>query len=102
MALRKSFDTKMGVSGDYINFDVSFKSKTDVVLRMKYWKDQDTRNIEGALPLNDLMSGSSEDRITGFNCLYEFTYDLESAKNIYEQAYDYLKTLPEFSGAEDC
>jgi len=102
MALKKTFDTKMGVKGEYINFDLGFKSKTDVIIKMKYWKDEATRNVEGALPLNDLMSGSSEDRITGFNCLYEFTYDLNSGRNIYEQAYDYLKTLPEFSEVGDC
>ena len=102
MALKKAFETKMGVGGEYINFDLGFKSKTEVVIKMKYWKDQVTKNIEGAIPLNDQMAGSSEDRITEFKCIYEFTYDLESAVNVYVQAYDYLKTLSEFSGAEDC
>lgn len=102
MALKKAFETKMGVGGEYINFDLGFKSKTEVVIKMKYWKDKVTRDIEGFLPMNNLMSGSSEERITGFNCLYEFTYDLKSERNIYEQAYDYLKTLPEFAKAENC
>lgn len=30
------------------------------------------------------------------------TYDLESAKNPFQQAYDYIKSLPEWSGAVDC
>lgn len=32
---------------------------------------------------------------------YDFTPDL-SGKNFIAQAYDYLKTLPEFAGAIDC
>lgn len=101
MALKKAFETKMGVGGEYVNFDLGFKSKTEVLLKMKYWKDSATRNLKGAIPLNDQMAGSNDERITGFKGLYEFTYDLNSEKNIYEQAYDYLKTLPEFTGAED-
>ena len=102
MALKKAFQTKMGVGGEYINFDLGFKSKTEVLIKMKYWKDSVTKNTEGAIPLNDQMAGSGADRVTGFKSMYEFTYDLESAVNVYAQAYDYLKTLPEFSGAEDC
>jgi hypothetical protein len=33
--------------------------------------------------------------------VYEFTPNLEGA-NFIAQAYDHLKTLPEFSGAIDC
>lgn len=102
MALRKTFQTKFGVGGEYINFQPSFKTKTTVLLRMEYWKDQTTRNIAGTLPLNDQIAGSGDTRIVGFKSLYEFTYDLNSSNNIYVQGYDYLKTLPEFANAEDC
>jgi len=33
---------------------------------------------------------------------YAFQPDLESSKNFIAQAYDHLKSLPEFAGAEDC
>jgi hypothetical protein len=33
---------------------------------------------------------------------YRFQPDLESGDNYIKQAYEYLKTLPEFINAEDC
>ena len=102
MALQKSFTTKFGASGNYINFDPQIKDKTTIVLRMKYWQDKATKNTAGAIPFNDQMNGSGDDRIIGFKCLYECQYDLTSPKNVFEQGYDYLKTLPEFLGTVDC
>jgi hypothetical protein len=102
MALKLQFNTKMGVSGEYINFQPNFKGKTTILLHVRYWKDQVIRNVSENIPLNDRLIGSSSDRIIGFKCLYEFTYDLNSAKNVYAQGYDYLKTLKEFAGSEDC
>jgi hypothetical protein len=52
--------------------------------------------------MNDELTGGPNDRIVGFKCLYKGVYDLASAKNIFDQGYDYLKTLPEFNGAVDC
>lgn len=102
MALQKTFETKMGVSGNYIKAQPTFKDKVTVLLRMAYWKDSATRAVTGAIPLNDQLTGSGDSRIIGFKCLYQFTYDLESADNIYIQAYNYLKTLPEFAESVDC
>ena len=42
-------------------------------------------------------ANAPEHHRTGQDCLY----DLASGKNIFIQAYDYLKTLPEFDGAID-
>lgn len=36
------------------------------------------------------------------NEIFSFVPDLTSTKNFIAQAYDYLKTLPEFTGAVDC
>lgn len=33
---------------------------------------------------------------------FQFEFDIKSEKNFVQQAYDFLKTLPEFVGAEDC
>lgn len=101
MAVKINFQTKYGVGGDYVNFDPQIADKTKVNLRMKFWKDADTRNSEGMLPYNDQMDGGSDERIVGFNCNYQFDLDLESPLNIFQQGYDYLKTLPEFLEATD-
>ena len=102
MALNKTFQTKMGVSGEYIKIQPSFKDKITILLNMEYWKDSATRTVVGNIPMNYQITGSSNDRIVGFKCLYQFTYDLNSQNNLYVQAYDYLKTLYEFSDAKDC
>ena len=101
MAVKINFQTKYGVEGDYVNFDPQISDKTKVNLRMKYWKDADTRNIEGMLPYNDQIVGGSDERIVGFNCNYQFDLDLASPLNIFQQGYEYLKSLPEFADATD-
>lgn len=102
MAVKINFQTKFGVGGEYVNFDPQISNKTKIILKLKFWKDKATRDTEGALPFNDQMSGGRTERIVGFDCIQEFDYDLNSADNIYKQAYAYLKTLPEFNGAVDC
>jgi hypothetical protein len=102
MGLKINFQTRYGVSGEYVNFDPQISNKTRVNLRMKYWKDETTKkNIEGTIPFNDQMNGSSNKRIVDFNCNYQFDYDLNSLLNIYQQGYNYLHTLREFIDAED-
>ena len=101
MALRKSFVTKFGVSGDYINIDPQVKNKTTLIIRVNYWKDEATRNTTEAIPFNDAISGGNTERIQGFKCLYECPYDLASADNVFKQGYAYLKTQPEFADAVD-
>lgn len=101
MAVKIAFTTKMGVGGEYVNFDPQILDKTKVSLRLKFWKDKATRDTEGSLPLNDQMEGGRTERIIGFDCIQEFDYDLDSVKNVYQQGYEYLKTLPEFSEAID-
>jgi hypothetical protein len=101
MAVKIQFQTKFGVGGEYINFDPQIANKTKINLRMKYWLDKATRDTEGSLPFNDQIEGSRNERITGFNCNYQCDYDLNSVKNVYQQGYDYLKTLPEFAEATD-
>ena len=102
MAVQINFTSKDGNSGNYVNFDPILQNKTTLILRMKYWKDLATRQASGAVPMNDELTGGNNDRIVGFKCVYKGIYDLASAKNIFDQVYDYLKTLPEFNGAVDC
>jgi hypothetical protein len=101
MAVKIQFQTKFGVGGEYVNFNPQISDKTKINLRMKYWLDKATRDTEGDLPFNDQMNGRGDERITGFNCDYQCDYDLNSVKNIYQQGYEYLKTLPEFAEATD-
>lgn len=102
MAVKINFTSKAGEEGNYVNFQPQIKDKTTVLMKIKYWKNKTIRDTEEALPFNDQAAGSGDERITGFKCLYEFEYDLESADNIFVQGYKYLKTLPEFEGATDC
>jgi hypothetical protein len=101
MGVKINFETKFGVGGEYVNFDPQISNKTKINLRMKYWLDKTTRDTEGSVPFNDQLEGSKNERITGFNCNYQFDYDLDSVKNVYQQGYEYLKTLPEFAEAID-
>ena len=53
------------------------------------------------LKLNAVVSFKGETH--SFNKNYEFTASVESGSlNFIAQAYQYLKTLPEFAGAVDC
>jgi hypothetical protein len=45
------------------------------------------------------VADTNSNEYAGFS--FEFAPDLESADNFIKQAYDYAKTLPEFSGAVD-
>ena len=101
MALQINFATKYGVEGNYVNFDPQIANKTRLNLKMKFWKDKNTRDTEGMLPYNEQMAGGSNERITGFECNYSFDYDLTSPLNPFQQGYEFLKTLPEFSEATD-
>jgi len=101
MALQINFTSKDGNAGNYVNFDPMLQNKTTLILRMKFWKDAATKGTAGKIPMNDEMAGGPSDRIIGFNCIYKGTYDLESTKNIFEQGFDFLKTLAEFTGAID-
>ena len=101
MAIKIQFQTKFGVGGEYVNFNPQISDKTKLSLRMKYWLDKATRDTEGSLPFNDQMNGRGDERIAGFNCNYQCDYDLDSPLNVYQQGYDFLKTLPEFADATD-
>lgn len=84
MAIKKTVTTPHGLTAEnaYHRVEgINFKSKTEISFRVRASKD-------GALPhFSD----------TEYYC----NYDLSGA-NPYLQAYNHLKTLPEFSGAVDC
>ena len=87
MALKKdfSFDTKYGVSatvpGCYIKVASVEASKETGVASVSFYRGNKSELLEEAR--------------------YQFQVDLEG-ENFIAQAYDYLKTLPEFSDATDC
>jgi CDP-glycerol glycerophosphotransferase (TagB/SpsB family) len=107
LALNHNFTSKDGNAGNYINFNVFIEPKksTDApntrqaILKINYWKDNATRQIAGAIPMDEEMNGGPDSRIVGFKGIYKFAYDLTSTKNVFDQGYDFLKTLPEFTGA---
>jgi hypothetical protein len=86
MALQKSiqFKTAYGdivVNGVYIKVDQVSASKQDGVANLRYFKSKD----------GDVLKEQQID----------FPVDIEG-KNFIAQAYDHIKTLPEFNGAVDC
>ena len=110
MAVQKTFTSRDGNIGNYINFNVFIEPKksTDApntrqaILKINYWKDNATKSVAGAIPMDEEMNGGPDSRIVGFKGIYKFTYDLTSTKNVFDQGYNYLKTLAEFAGATDC
>jgi hypothetical protein len=84
MALQKTLTTVHGflADGAYHRVEgISFFSKEQMVFRIRSYK-------EPGLP------HFADDQIT---CAYNI-----QGGNPWEQAYEHLKTLPEFKGAEDC
>lgn len=92
----------MALQKDYYvaRFDVT---KTDC-----YWKVAIESGIEGGKTLlscrmfcyaDQATADTNSNEYAGF--VFDFVPDMESADNFIKQAYDYAKTLPEFSGAVD-
>ena len=109
MGVNINFVGKTQCEGSYVDLDVQLapKQATDAPdtrkadIKMKFWKDLATRNLAGSIPFNDQINGAGDSRIIGFKCIYNFILDLTSPLNPYQQAYAYLKTLPEFASATD-
>lgn len=83
MALSKTIETKFGVvvENTYIRVEtITLKSKSEMIATVRYYADKDKDSFE-----------SQE---------HSMRYDLEQSNPI-KQAYEYLKTLPEFAGATD-
>ena len=83
MALSKTIETKFGVvvENTYIRVEtITLKSKSEMIATARYYADKDKDSFE-----------SQE---------HSMRYDLEQSNPI-KQAYEYLKTLPEFAGATD-
>ena len=83
MALQKSYQTVHGIDlpAAYIRVEgISFTSKTSLTFSVRFYKDKDLPFI-------------TEDQ-------FGISYDIDGA-NPYVQAYEHLKTLPEFAEATD-
>ena len=85
MALQKTITTPHGfeATNAYHRVEaVALNTKTEIAFRVRAYKDQDA-----ALAFGD----------GGYQCAYDIAGD-----NPIKQAYEHLKTLPEFSDAVDC
>lgn len=97
MALKKTLiitgDASVNLNG------VSFTEKSfNKALSDAYIKIE---NVQGnKLGVTALVSKTSVDRVRQSSS-YSFVPDMDGA-NFVKQAYEYLKTLPEFAGAQDC
>jgi hypothetical protein len=84
MALKKTITTAQGFEAvdAYVTCeDISLRGKEQIMFQVK------SRKEKGSLTFSDLA--------------YSALYTLEGANPI-KQAYEYLKTLPEFADAVDC
>jgi hypothetical protein len=85
MALQKTFDTPQGfvASNAYVRVEgIRITNKTSMTFQVRFYKDSNTE-----VPFSDKEYGCA--------------YDLNGA-NAMRQAYEHLKTLEEFAGAQDC
>lgn len=82
--------------------------RLDVTIPDCYWKIPLEDGIQGGKELlngrilsykNETVANTNSNEYSGFR--FEFVPDLESDINFIAQAYDYVKTLPEFAGATD-
>lgn len=87
----------MGLKLDYTTFDGN--NYPDAYSAFKY------EGVKSSVSIFACVWTSRENKISGGPpvdcCWYSFTLDLNSPDNIMKQGYNYLKTLPQFSGATD-
>lgn len=83
MALKKDFTTDTGLTctGAYIRVDSVTATKDGMIASVRWHKE----------------SGVKPFHAKGYSLPYDF-----NGKNAIAQAYDGLKILPEFAGAQDC
>lgn len=96
MALQKTITTATGYDANYLIIadvqNVSFLRKTLTVTVVGY-KDAATRNTQGAQPILGKQYQFNKEKFTFTNT--------EESPRLWEQVYEALKTLPEFTGATD-
>jgi len=92
----------MALLKDYYN------AQFEVTITDAYWKVELDNGITGGKTKlrcrmncfkNQAIADTNTDKYADFD--FEFVPDMLSADNFIKQAYDYAKTLPEFSGAVD-
>lgn len=95
MALSKqlTFPASVTLTGEF----GTIRQEDELVLMTAYVK---VATIEGSKESMQATVSFSDKRISLFK-KYEFTPDLDG-ENFIKQAYEHLKTLPEFAGATDC
>jgi hypothetical protein len=87
--LSKTTDSNISVSSSYARIEgILLSNKKSISFRVRFYNDQTLPNESSTVPFFDEET-------------YSCSYDLTKTNPI-EQAYAYLKTLPEFSNAVDC
>jgi hypothetical protein len=100
MALKKNIILEIGVSyNTQVNTQaLGLPDKTMVTVNDTYVKVENVQSDKLAARANVCFYKNEK----SFNAkTYEFYVNLDGS-NFIKQAYEYLKTLPEFSGAVDC
>lgn len=88
MALQLEYTTKHGFVCENAYLKINYLSGLkDYSISVVIYKDAEARH--------------SDKEIIGQE-IYNFTYSFNSLDNVIKQAYDYLKTLPEYINTVDC
>ena len=88
MALQLEYTTKHGFICENAYLKINYLSGLkDYSISVVIYKDAEARH--------------SDKEIIG-QAVYSFSYNLNTLDNLLKQAYDYLKTLEEFSNSVDC
>lgn len=84
MAINKTINTKFGITVPQAYYkikSVNIESKNKMTFIVFIYADKEKVNLDEQF----------------YNCVYDI-----NGSNPIKQAYEYLKTLPEFAGATDC
>lgn len=101
MALEKEFTLPSGVVGEYLRIGQVILSNYRVRLRVDLYKDAAARQAHKS-PLVEGFAQKQVSSLHSGDMEYAFSITEEQLDdNLLELAYDFLKTLPTFSDAED-
>lgn len=97
MALKKTFSLPDGSSAEYIRISELKSNKLQITVVVDLYKSKADRDAG-----KDPSERSFKMKKMFPNPPTTYTFDASSyTANWYDEAYDFLKTLPDFSGAED-
>jgi len=100
MALQKEFTLSSGYVANYVKISSLRQDKLNISLQIDLYKDATARNA-GKSPAVSNFAAKSVANLQYPNYSFVLTQEQFDDGDVYGYAYDYLKSLPIFSGADD-